>query len=90
VGLTNGIMRDSRVMHFPDPEFISKYNKQGQFGYTFEVLKLVVYMFSVGFEAQACKAWTEGGPDLVIRDALARQRKDGWDATRPALSLTIR
>ncbi|KAJ7917037.1 hypothetical protein B0H13DRAFT_2322820 [Mycena leptocephala] len=68
VDLTNGVMRDSRVMHFPDPEFISKYNKQ----------------------AQAGKAWTEGGPELVVREALARQRKDGWDATRPALSLTIR
>lgn len=28
VDLTNGIMRDTRVMHFPDPDFISKYNKQ--------------------------------------------------------------
>ncbi|KAJ7707357.1 hypothetical protein B0H17DRAFT_1000430 [Mycena rosella] len=28
VDLTNGIMRDSRAMHFTDNEFLSKYNKQ--------------------------------------------------------------
>ncbi|KAF8176592.1 hypothetical protein K438DRAFT_1727120 [Mycena galopus ATCC 62051] len=71
-GLRNGIMRDSRVMHFPDAEFITKYNKQ------------------VTFEAQAYRAWTEGGPEVVIREALARQRTEGWKATRPALSVTVR
>ncbi|KAF7336905.1 TPR-like protein [Mycena venus] len=29
--LTNGIMRDSRVMHFPDGDFITKYNNQVAF-----------------------------------------------------------
>ncbi|KAF7374502.1 TPR-like protein [Mycena sanguinolenta] len=72
LGLTNGIMRDSRVMHIPDNDFISKYNKQ------------------VAFEARGYKAWTEGGPEVVIQEALTRQRKDGWDATRPALSITVR
>ncbi|KAJ6512834.1 hypothetical protein C8R45DRAFT_961512 [Mycena sanguinolenta] len=72
VELTNGIIRDSRVMHIPDNDFISKYNKQ------------------VIFEAQAYKAWSEGGPEVVIQKALARQRNEGWDATRPALSVTVR
>ncbi|KAJ7865640.1 hypothetical protein B0H14DRAFT_2734107 [Mycena olivaceomarginata] len=70
--LTNGILRDSRVMHFPNGDFITNYNKQ------------------VSFEASAYNAWTEGGPEVVIREALARQRKEGWQATRPALSVTVR
>ncbi|KAJ7152316.1 hypothetical protein C8R43DRAFT_481828 [Mycena crocata] len=72
VDITNGIMRDSRVIHFTDNDFNTKYNKQ------------------VMFEATSTKAWTVGGPEVVIREALARQRDQGWDAVRPALSLTIR
>ncbi|KAF7374501.1 TPR-like protein [Mycena sanguinolenta] len=70
--LTNGIMRDSRVMHIPDNDFISKYNKQ------------------VAFEANRFKPWIESGPEVVIQEALTRQRNEGWDATRPALSITVR
>ncbi|KAJ7158456.1 hypothetical protein C8R46DRAFT_1195031 [Mycena filopes] len=70
--LTNGIMRDIRVFHMTDTEFISRYNKQ------------------IVFEAQVRRAWTEGGPQVVIREALERQRKEGWDTTRPAVGLTVR
>ncbi|KAJ6545092.1 hypothetical protein DFH09DRAFT_1367685 [Mycena vulgaris] len=55
VDLTNGILRDVRVMHITDNEFISNYNKQ-----------------------------------VVIREALARQRDEGWDSVRASISLTIR
>ncbi|KAK7016337.1 hypothetical protein R3P38DRAFT_2542174 [Favolaschia claudopus] len=67
--ITNGIMRDPRVMHIPDNEFIGQYNKQKAF---------------------QTKAWTEAGPEIIIKEALERQRTQGWDATRPALSITIR
>ncbi|KAJ6610705.1 hypothetical protein B0H10DRAFT_1811169 [Mycena sp. CBHHK59/15] len=72
LGLTNGIMRDSRVVHFTDQDFLKKYNKQ------------------IIFEATARRAWMEGGPEVIIKSALERQRTEGWNATRPALSLTIR
>ncbi|KAJ7081780.1 hypothetical protein B0H15DRAFT_853503 [Mycena belliarum] len=70
--LTNGLMRDIRVLHFTDNNFISLYNKQ------------------VIIEIQLFKPWTEGGPELVIRESLERQRTEGWDSVRPAISLTIR
>ncbi|KAJ6561969.1 hypothetical protein B0H19DRAFT_1026791 [Mycena capillaripes] len=72
VDLSNGVLRDVRVMHIPESEFISKYNNQ------------------VVFEMNAYNGWPTGGPDVVIRDALARQRTKGWAAVRPALSITIR
>ncbi|KAJ7707341.1 hypothetical protein B0H17DRAFT_1191857 [Mycena rosella] len=72
VDLTNGIMRDSRAIHFTDNEFISKYNKQ------------------MRLESGVYKPWEEAGPEMVIREALARQRDEGWDSVRPSLSLTIR
>ncbi|KAJ7466992.1 hypothetical protein FB451DRAFT_1483962 [Mycena latifolia] len=70
--LTNGIMRDQRVMHFTDTNFISKYNNQ------------------MTFESNMFNPWTHGGPEIVIREALARQCNEGWDSVRPAVSLTIR
>ncbi|KAJ7270795.1 hypothetical protein C8J57DRAFT_292412 [Mycena rebaudengoi] len=70
--LTNGIMRDERILHFTDNDFISKYNKQ------------------VAFEAAATRAWVEGGPEVVIKEALVRQRKEGWNSVRPAISVTVR
>ncbi|KAJ7476239.1 hypothetical protein FB451DRAFT_1246238 [Mycena latifolia] len=70
--LSNAIMRDPRVMHFPDNEFISKYNKQ------------------MMIEINEYKPWTDAGPEMVIREALARQRSEGWDSTRRAVTLTVR
>ncbi|KAJ7442466.1 hypothetical protein FB451DRAFT_1568963 [Mycena latifolia] len=72
VDLTNGIMRDPRVLHFTDNDFIPKYNKQ---------IQLEIYVY---------KPWTDAGPEMVIREALARQRDKGWDAVRPSISLTVR
>ncbi|KAJ7745657.1 hypothetical protein B0H16DRAFT_1726704 [Mycena metata] len=48
------------------------------------------YNKQVAFEAQVRRAWTDGGPELVIREALARQSNEGWDSVRPALGVTIR
>ena len=45
---------------------------------------------TVRFEAQNYNAWTEAGPERVLREAEARLRKGGWDDVRPALSVTVR
>jgi hypothetical protein len=42
------------------------------------------------FESQKWNAWTEGGPDLILSEAQKRLKKEGWDATRPALTTTVR
>ncbi|EAU92339.1 hypothetical protein CC1G_00558 [Coprinopsis cinerea okayama7 len=43
------------------------------------------------FENVACKGWAEeGGPDLVKKEAVERLAKDGWNATRPAIAVTLR
>ncbi|KAJ6545090.1 hypothetical protein DFH09DRAFT_1040591 [Mycena vulgaris] len=70
--LTNGVMKDLRVLHFTDNDFLSKYNKQVQ------------------LEISVSNPWPEGGPELVIREALKRQRDEGWDSVRRAVSLTVR
>ncbi|KAJ7094285.1 hypothetical protein C8R44DRAFT_383893 [Mycena epipterygia] len=72
VDISNGVMRDSRVMRMTDPQFINKFNKQ------------------VFFEIQRYRPWTQDGPEVVIREALARQRSEGWNSVRPAVSMTIR
>ncbi|KAJ7745655.1 hypothetical protein B0H16DRAFT_1889279 [Mycena metata] len=69
--LTNGIMRDRRVIQLHD-DFLTDYDKQ------------------MDIEAHKYRAWTYDGPELVIRQALARQREEGWNAVRPAVSTTIR
>ncbi|CAK5268196.1 unnamed protein product [Mycena citricolor] len=70
--MSNGIMRDERVMHISDPQFLVKFNKQ------------------VIFEANAVRAWTHEGPELVIQKALERQERDGWRSVRHALAVTVR
>ncbi|KAJ7200873.1 hypothetical protein GGX14DRAFT_466287 [Mycena pura] len=72
VDLSNGVLRDVRVMHIPESEFFTKYNNQ------------------VMLEMKGYNGWRDAGPDMVIREALARQRTKGWAAVRPALSITIR
>lgn len=42
------------------------------------------------FEAQKYKAWTEGDAEYIIKEAQARLRQQGWDATRGALTTTVR
>ncbi|KAJ7471541.1 hypothetical protein B0H11DRAFT_2040437 [Mycena galericulata] len=72
VDLTNGIMRDERVMHIADEDFFSCYNKQ-------MTVEMSVY-----------RPWPEAGPEVIIREALERQRAEGWDSVRGSISLTIR
>ncbi|KAJ7679115.1 hypothetical protein DFH06DRAFT_505391 [Mycena polygramma] len=72
VELSNGVLRDIRVMHLPSGDFIAKYNTL------------------VSFDIQTSRGWGDHGPDQVIREALSRQRSEGWDATRPAVSFTVR
>ncbi|KAJ7679114.1 hypothetical protein DFH06DRAFT_1465300 [Mycena polygramma] len=48
------------------------------------------YNAQAGFELRSIKAWGDYRPDGLIREALARQRSEGWDVTRPALAFTIR
>ena len=91
VGLTNGILRDKRVFHIDDQQWISMYNDQGLESACRHLFALYLYYVSlVVFEAQKFKAWTEGGPDLVIEETQKRLREQGWNAVRPALSTTIR
>ncbi|KAJ7757788.1 hypothetical protein DFH07DRAFT_819311 [Mycena maculata] len=72
VDLTNGAMRDARVMDCIDDKFLSEYNNQ------------------VRYEANAFRPWPEAGPEVVVREALARQRSEGWDAARVSVSWTVR
>jgi hypothetical protein len=95
VGLTNGIIRDERVFHIDDPNWISMYNEQGSSYYCpkfYTILKLTLYTTFpiVIFEAQSKRAWVDAKPDVVIIEALERLRLEGWTALRPALSTTIR
>jgi hypothetical protein len=54
------------------------------------ILNLSYEPHSAIFEAQKRRAWTEGGPELIINEAQKRLRKEGWDSVRPALTTTIR
>ncbi|EJU05450.1 hypothetical protein DACRYDRAFT_103935 [Dacryopinax primogenitus] len=51
---------------------------------------MVKYNDQVKYEAFVRKAWTEGGPELILREAQERLSKSGWDSVRPALSVTGR
>jgi hypothetical protein len=79
------------VFHIDDQQWISMYNDQGLESACRRLFALYLYYASpVLFEALKFKAWTEGGPDLVIEEAQKRLREQGWNAVRPALSTTIR
>lgn len=47
-------------------------------------------MNSVLTEMQQTNAWMEDGPQAIISDAVKRQREEGWESVRMALSTTIR
>ncbi|KAJ7471542.1 hypothetical protein B0H11DRAFT_2283214 [Mycena galericulata] len=70
--LSNGILRDVRVLHFTDNDFITQYNNQ------------------MNLEMNIYRPWAESGPEVVIREALERQRTEGWDSVRGSVSVTIR
>ncbi|KAJ7471475.1 hypothetical protein B0H11DRAFT_1730055 [Mycena galericulata] len=70
--ISNGILRDVRVLHFTDNDFITQYNNQ------------------INLESNVHRPWRESGPEVVIREALERQRSEGWNAVRKPISLTIR
>lgn len=44
----------------------------------------------VQLEGMHTKAWLSGRPEEVIRNARERFRNEGWDAVRPALSVSVR
>ncbi|EIN10949.1 hypothetical protein PUNSTDRAFT_133010 [Punctularia strigosozonata HHB-11173 SS5] len=70
--LSNGIMRDQRVFHIKDQNFINMYNDQAT------------------FQAKRFRAWTTHSAEQIIEEAQKRVRDEGWNATRPALSTTVR
>ncbi|KAJ7592877.1 hypothetical protein C8J56DRAFT_1045330 [Mycena floridula] len=41
-------------------------------------------------EAAQKRLWLTAGPELIMEEALVRQRNEGWGSVRPALSSTIR
>jgi hypothetical protein len=54
--------------------------------------RLLMYISAspVTIEAAASRTWVEAGPEVVINEALARQRTEGWNSVRPAISVTVR
>ncbi|KAJ7679123.1 hypothetical protein DFH06DRAFT_1165781 [Mycena polygramma] len=72
--LTNAIMYDVRVLHFPDGDFLAKYNDQ-----TFFERRACVIL-----------DWGDYGPDDVIQAVLAKRRSEGWRPASRAVSLTVR
>ena len=88
--LTNGILRDDRVFHMTDANFLSKYNDQGMSLIRLRVLYNTLIASVVIMEATQRKAWTEAGPDVIIAEAQERLRQNGWEDVRPALSTSIR
>ncbi|KAH8086615.1 hypothetical protein BXZ70DRAFT_956205 [Cristinia sonorae] len=48
------------------------------------------YNNQVMLEAQMVNAWVEGGVQCITSEALTRQRQQGWDYVRPAITTTIR
>ncbi|KAF9791984.1 hypothetical protein BJ322DRAFT_1215294 [Thelephora terrestris] len=49
-----------------------------------------LYNQQMSFEAMKAKAWVESGPEGVMQEAPKRLEAEGWDAVRPALSITVR
>ncbi|KAL5525220.1 hypothetical protein ACEPAF_9089 [Sanghuangporus sanghuang] len=48
------------------------------------------YNEQIMLEIQNSQAWTEDGPEVVLKEAQQRVRERGWDAARPALAVTVR
>ncbi|KAH9945609.1 hypothetical protein B0H21DRAFT_694091 [Amylocystis lapponica] len=48
-----------------------------------------MYRNQVTFECAKTRAWTKVASATVIREALQRQRNEGWDSVRPALATTL-
>ncbi|KAG1893485.1 uncharacterized protein F5891DRAFT_1282054 [Suillus fuscotomentosus] len=76
--LTNGLMRDERVFHLNHPDWITKYNNQGNL-----ILALLA------FEATAHQAYS-GGVETIKELIQKRLKEKGWNDVRPALSVTVR
>ncbi|KAJ7580088.1 hypothetical protein C8J56DRAFT_867365 [Mycena floridula] len=51
---------------------------------------LDAFHLQLQFDDAQKRLWLEGGPQLVMEEALVRQREEGWDSCRPALAATIR
>ncbi|KAL5478894.1 hypothetical protein ACEPAI_2171 [Sanghuangporus weigelae] len=48
------------------------------------------YNEQIMLEIQNSQAWSEDGPEVVLKEAQQRIRERGWDAARPALAVTVR
>jgi hypothetical protein len=86
--LLEGIMQDDRV--FSVDERFARFNDQGNVLHACPGRTLAHAATAVMFECGATRAWSTGDAAEVIRNAQSRLATEGWDATRPALSFTVR
>ncbi|KAJ7649926.1 hypothetical protein FB45DRAFT_5817 [Roridomyces roridus] len=75
VDISNGLLRDTRTMHLLNDEFMKQYDGQ---------LRLEMW------STRPWTPWPDADSEVVIQEALERQRSSGWDSVRGSLSLTIR
>jgi hypothetical protein len=87
--LSNGFMRDDRVFHINQPNWIEMYNQQGEFCFIFACWDYTD-RGTVHFEVTARKAWDSEGLEAVKELAQKRLKEKGWDDVRPALAVTVR
>lgn len=83
-------MRDDRVFHISQSDWLERYNKQGPVFRSPYFFHLELIVSQVMLELTKVKAWDKSGPEEVIEQAQVRLRENGWDDVRPALATTIR
>ncbi|GJE87837.1 TPR-like protein [Phanerochaete sordida] len=75
--LTNGILRDYRVFHVIDREWMTHCAMQVQ-------MELLQYGYDV------YNLYVSGGPQRLIAEAMRMSEREGWDVLRPGLSTILR
>jgi stress-induced-phosphoprotein 1 len=86
--LSNGFMRDDRVFHINQPNWIDMYNQQGESASS--LVEIYTDRGTVYLEVTARKAWDSQGLETVKELAQKRLKENGWDDVRPALAVTVR